>query len=230
MLNLSEEQLEQLQAAMKKHIEEETKKSVAELDKTLDTAVAKLVTEGWTLPAELPITAVNALGNTSELDDVNTFMEQFYTYDDYRNMKAMIKGIQESKIKAGLIKLVNECWNAFNSKMYAICATSLLSVIEGILSEFSDDKQDVRMMKVCQKHVDTFPSDGSTIMKHVWISYNQFIRNLYQKSDFTADEPEAINRHWLLHGRSDFEVEEIECMKLFNAVHSLCMVINKESE
>ena len=138
-----------------------------------------------------------------------------------------IKGIQESKIKAGLIKVVNECWNAFNSKMYAICATSLLSVIEGILSEFSDDKQDVRMMKVCQKHVDTFPSDGSTIMKYVWISYNQFIRNLYQKSDFTADEPEAINRHWLLHGRSDFDVEEIECMKLFNAVHSLCMVIDK---
>lgn len=230
MLNLSEEQLEQLQVAMKKHIEEEAKKSVSELDKTLDTAVAKLVAEGWTLPAELPITAINALGNTNELDDVNTFMEQFYTYDDYRNMKAMTKGIQESKIKAGLIKLVNECWNAFNSKMYAICATSLLSVIEGILSEFSDDKQDVRMMKVCQKHVDTFPNDGSTIMKHVWISYNQFIRNLYQKSDFTADEPEAINRHWLLHGRSDFEVEEIECMKLFNAVHSLCMVINKESK
>lgn len=228
MINLRKEQIEQLQAAMKKHIAEEAKKSASELDKILDTAVAKLVTEGWTLPAELPITAVSALGNTDKMDDVNSFMEQFYVYDDYRNMKAMIKGIQESKIKAGLKKLVNECWNAFNGKMYAICATSLLSVIEGILSEFSDDKQDIRMMKVCQKHVDSFPNDGSTIMKHVWISYNQFIRNLYQKSDFTANEPDAINRHWLLHGRSDFEVEEIECMKLFNAIHSLCMIINKE--
>ena len=86
------------------------------------------------------------------------------------------------------------------------------------------------MMKICQKHVDLFLNDGSVIMKHVWISYNQFIRNLYQKSDFTASELDAINRHWLLHGRSDFEVEEIECMKLFNAIHSLCMIINKESE
>lgn len=230
MLNLSKEQIEQLQIAMKKSVEEEAKRSVSELDKTLDVVVTKLVAEGWTLPAELPISAVNALGNTDELDDVNPFMEQFYSYDDYRNMKSMIKGIQESKIKEGLIKLVTECWSAFNTKMYAMCATSLLSVIEGILSEFSDDKQDVRMMKVCQKHVDNFPSDGSTVLKHVWISYNQFIRNLYQKSDFTADEPEAINRHWLLHGRSDFEVEEIECMKLFNAIHSLCMVVNKENE
>lgn len=230
MNNLSKEQIEQIQVDMKNYFDEEVKKKVSELDKTLDVAVEKLVKEGWTLPAELPITAVNALGNTDILDDVNSFMEQFYAYDDYRNMKAMLKGIQESKIKEGLKKLVNECWNVFNSKMYAICATSLLSVIEGILSEFSDDKQDVRMMKVCQKHVDSFPSDGSTIMKHVWISYNQFIRNLYQKSDFTANEPDIINRHWLLHGRSDFEVEEIECMKLFNAIHSLCIVINKESE
>nr|DAW18650.1 MAG TPA: hypothetical protein [Caudoviricetes sp.]DAY69660.1 MAG TPA: hypothetical protein [Caudoviricetes sp.] len=229
MMNLTKEQIEQLQAAMKKHIDEEAKKCVSELDKILDIVVAKLVTEGWTLPAELPITAVYALGNTDKLDDVNGFMEQLYAYDDYRNMKTMIKGIQESKIKEGLKKLINECWNAFNSKMYAICATSLLSVIEGILSEFSDDKQDIRMMKVCQKQVDSFPNDGSTIMKHVWISYNQFIRNLYKKSDFTDNEPDAINRHWLLHGRSDFEVEEIECMKLFNAIHSLCMIINKES-
>lgn len=228
-MNLTKEQIEQLQAAMKKHIDEEAKKCVSELDKILDIVVAKLVTEGWTLPAELPITAVYALGNTDKLDDVNGFMEQLYAYDDYRNMKTMIKGIQESKIKEGLKKLINECWNAFNSKMYAICATSLLSVIEGILSEFSDDKQDIRMMKVCQKQVDSFPNDGSTIMKHVWISYNQFIRNLYKKSDFTDNEPDAINRHWLLHGRSDFEVEEIECMKLFNAIHSLSMIINKES-
>lgn len=230
MLNLSKEQLEQLQADMGMLIKEESKKLISELDSALDSAVAKLVAEGWTLPAELPITVIYTLGNTDELDDINLFMEQFYTYDDYRNMKAMINGIQESRIKAGLMKLVNECWDAFNSKKYAICATSLLSVIEGILSEFSDNKQDIRMMRVCQKHVDTFPPDGSTIKKHVWISYNQFIKILYQKSDFTADEPETINRHWLLHGRSDYEVTEIDCIKLFNAVHSLCMVINTDTD
>ena len=230
MLNLNEEQIAALQAAMSKKIDEEAKKRVAEFDKTLDVVVSKLVADGWTLPAELPIAAVNALGKTSELDDVNSFMADFYSFDDYRNMKAMIKGIQESQIKPGLIKMVNECWQAFKNKMYAVCATSLLSVIEGVLSEFSDDKQDVRMMKVCQKHVDTFPQNGSTILKHVWISYNQFIRNLYQKSDFSAAEPTDINRHWLLHGRSDFEIEEMECVRLFNAVHSLCMVINKEAK
>lgn len=121
-------------------------------------------------------------------------------------------------------------WYSFYVGNGIINEVIVLSVIEGILSEFSDDKQDVRMMKVCQKKVDTFPSTGSTIQKHIWISYNNFIRNLYQKSDFSADEPETINRHWLLHGRSDFEIDEMDCIRLFNAVQSLCLIVKAEAK
>ena len=39
---------------MRNNTKEESKKSVSELDKILDTAVAKLVAEGWTLSAILP--------------------------------------------------------------------------------------------------------------------------------------------------------------------------------
>ena len=137
--------------------------------------VNKLAQEGWTLPAELGIYAINVIGKTDEIADINNFLYQYYLQDDYRVAQDMIDGILSSKIKDGLKKMTTECWMAFKAKMYAVCATSLLSVIEGILSEFSDDKQDIRMMKVCQKHLDTFPADGSTIAKHVWVSYNKFI-------------------------------------------------------
>lgn len=90
-------------------------------------------------------------------------MKWFFTTEDFQKTKDMVNGIKASPIKEGLKNLTDQCWQAFQNKLYAVCATSLLSVIEGILSEFSDDKQDVRMMKVCQKKVDTFPSTGSTI-------------------------------------------------------------------
>lgn len=230
MINLSEEQQNVFIEAMNKHIQEETKKSVVAFDKTLDGVTDKLKPIGWTLPAELGIYAINVIGNTEEITDIEKFFETYFTQDDYKFTKAMIQEILEEPISPGLKKMVNECWTAFNSKLYAVCATSLLSVIEGILSEFGDDKTDVRMMKICQKHVDEFPEDGSSILKHVWISYNNFIRNLYQKSDFNLDEPVEVNRHWLLHGRSDFEIEEIDCLRLFNAVESLCMVVKKEKK
>lgn len=226
MIELTPEQLSAIQAA----IDIKAKERVAEFDKELEIVVSKLSEDGWTLPAELGIYAVKKIAQTSELDDINTFLNWYFTEEDYAHTKEMIESIKNSNIKDGLKKLVEECWKAFSSRLYAICATSLLSVIEGILSEFSDNKQDIRMMKVCQKRVDTFPPDGSVIQKHVWVSYNTFIRNLYQKSDFSADEPAAVNRHWLLHGRSDYQIDELDCIRLFNAVESLCMIINAENK
>ena len=226
MLELTKEQI----TAIQKVILKKTEESVQDFDKELDVVVNKLSAEGWTLPAELNIYAVKMIANTNKLDDINTFLYWFFTTESYRKTKDMVVAAKSSQIKEGLKKLLDQCWQAFQSKLYAVCATSLLSVIEGILSEFSDNKQDVRMMKVCQKKVDTFPTTGSTIQKHVWISYNNFIRNLYQKSDFSTDEPETINRHWLLHGRSDFEIDEIDCIRLFNAVQSLCMIVEAEAK
>ncbi len=226
MLELTKEQIDAIQRVISSKAEE----SVKELDKELDVVVDKLSAEGWTLPAELNIYALKTIANTNELDDINSFLKWLFTEEDYQKTKDMVNAIKSAPIKDGLKKLTGQCWQAFQNNLYAVCATSLLSVIEGILSEFSDDKQDVRMMKVCQKKVDTFPPTGSTIKKHVWMSYNNFIRNLYQKSDFTADEPETINRHWLLHGRSDFEIDELDCIRLFNAAESLCMIVKAEAK
>lgn len=110
-------------------------------------------------------------------------------------MKAMYRGIQDSKIRESLKKLTGECWWAFNEKKFPIYAISLLAMIEGVLSEYSSDKQNARMMKVCQYHVDNFPAVGSTLIKHTWISYNSIIWKLYEKSDFIDSEPYEINRH-----------------------------------
>ena len=150
--------------AIQKAISKKAEESVQEFDKELDVVVSKLSTEGWTLPAELNIYAVKTIANTNKLDDINAFLKWFFTTEDFQKTKDMVNGIKASPIKEGLKNLTDQCWQAFQNKLYAVCATSLLSVIEGILSEFSDDKQDVRMMKVCQKKVDTFPSTGSMSM------------------------------------------------------------------
>lgn len=151
MLELTKEQMDAIQKAISKKAEE----SVQEFDKELDVVVSKLSTEGWTLPAELNIYAVKTIAKTNKLDDINAFLKWFFTIEDFQKTKDMVNGIKASPIKEGLKNLTDQCWQAFQNKLYAVCATSLLSVIEGILSEFSDDKQDVRMMKVCQKKVDT---------------------------------------------------------------------------
>lgn len=196
MLNLSKEQMDALSKAIKEDFKERTEKSLTEFDKTLDAVVDKLAVEGWTLPAELSIYAVNVIGKSDEISDLNGFLSMYFSQDDYRITKNMVDGILASKIESGLKRMTTECLTAFQNRLFAVCATSLVSVIEGILSKFSDNKNDVRMIKICKKQLDTYPANGGTIAKHVWISYERFIRNLYQKSDFTTEEPDNINRHW----------------------------------
>lgn len=215
-------------ADFRKALEQKNEDAIETFDKELDVAVSKLSAEGWTLPGEWGIFLIKRLANTSELDDLNTFLQWYFTQEDNFHIKQMVYYISHSKIKDNVKKLFDECWQAYQMKLYAICSTALIAVIEGILSEFSDDRRDIRMMKICQSKVDSFPAAGSVIQKHIWQSYNLFIRNLYQKSDFTSNEPPQINRHWLLHGRSAYEIDELDCIRLINAVHSICIIFDTE--
>lgn len=217
--------------ALQEHIKKQTEQSMIEFDKTLLTVVDKLEVCGWTLPTELGIYAVNVIGNTDKISDLDKFLIWYFTENEYDHFNNMLVGIAASPIGAGIKRLVDECNFAYKNQKYAICADSLVSAIEGILSTFWDDKTNIRMMKICQAKVDELANEKEHIIKkYIWVSYNKFIRKLYEKNDFTSDEPNFINRHWLLHGRSAFEIEEIDCLRLFNAVSSLCVIVKSESE
>ena len=224
--DLSDEEIIKLQYEIQKQAEINALQSLSNLETALGVAVNKLVNEGWTLPAKLPISAINALGKTSELDDVNSFMKVFYLEDDSKKLQSLIHSIQNSKIKSGLIGIVEECWIAYQHQLYAICAISLLAVIEGVLSEFSANKKNTNMKDVCSKYIASISESESIIIKNVWHSYEQFVSKLYESSNFNDIEPPNINRHWLLHGRSSFDVDEVDCIRLFNAIHSLCVIKN----
>ena len=227
---LSDEEIIKLQYEMQKQTEINVLQSLSDLDAALGVAVSKLVDEGWTLPAKLPISAINALGKTSNIDDVNSFMKVFYLEDDSEKLQSLFHGIQNSKIKSGLIKIVEECWTAYQQQLYVICAISLLTVIEGVLSEFSTNKKKTNMKEVCSEYIASMSENESVIIKNVWNSYEQFISKLYASSNFNDIEPANINRHWLLHGRSSFDVDKVDCIRLFNAIHSLCVIKNNTTK
>ena len=67
MINLTGEQIEQLQIAIQEHTKKQAEQRVKEFDHTLDVLVDKLSAKGWTLPAELGIYAVNVIGHTDEI-------------------------------------------------------------------------------------------------------------------------------------------------------------------
>lgn len=134
-------------------IKEQTTKSMLQLDKTLSKVVDKLAGEDWTLPTELGIYAVNIIGDTDEITDVNNFLLWYFSEKSYFHAKKMLGEMLSVPIGEGIKNLINECWFAFENKKYLICANSLVVAIEGILSMFWEDKKNIRMMQVCQAKV-----------------------------------------------------------------------------
>lgn len=129
--------------AIKKFSDVAARAHFDEFDKTLDAFIDKIGNEGWTIPSQINIYAVNVIGRTEDIDDITELFGEFYMDNDFDKLKKLIQNVNNSAIKPGLKKLTNECWDAFQSQLYAVCANSLVSVIEGILSEYSDDKDDI---------------------------------------------------------------------------------------
>ena len=228
---LSDEQQGKIKAFLQEYVQKKTEQSLSEYDQTLSALVDKLAVHGWTLPSEMSISAVNAIGKTNSIVDINGFMLELYTREGYVRYKTMVAGIMKAPISSGLKKLIEESCFAFEHSKYAICADALVSAIEGILSTFWEDKTNIRMMQICQAKVDELADEKEHITKkYVWVSYNKFIRKLFEKNNFAETEPVFINRHWLLHGRSAYDIEEIDCLRLFNAVSSICMIVRNESK
>lgn len=228
-MKLTKEHQEKINDALQEFIKKQTEQSMMEYDRTLANVVDKLEIYGWTLPAELNVYAANVIGKTDEVTDVDGFMLELYTGDEYERYKKMIDGIMKSPISTGVKKLIDESSFAFIHGKYAICADALVSAIEGILSTFWEDKANIWMKQICQAKVDELADEKEHITeKYIWVSYNKFIRKLFEKNNFAAEEPSFINRHWLLHGRSAYDIEEIDCLRLFNAISSICIIVKNE--
>ena len=136
-----EEMLKKRNESINKQLLKNKEEFRNKFDKTLRVCVDKFSQEGWTIPSNLTMYAINTIGNTEDIEDIDEFLKWYFSDDNYRMLLDMVNNCLESNIKKGLKKVITECWDIFQMKSYALCSIGLTSVIEGILSEFSEDKK-----------------------------------------------------------------------------------------
>ena len=82
------------------------------------------------------------------------------------------------------------------------------------------------MIKICKDYIDRCPEGETSIQRITWNINLKFIEQLYSSYKFSELEPHFLNRHWLMHGRSSFEINEMDCIRLLNAIGTLCSIKN----
>nr|DAL93897.1 MAG TPA: hypothetical protein [Caudoviricetes sp.] len=187
----------------------------------------KLKLERWTMPPQITVDFIYN-NDFEETSDIVQKVIDFYTDNNHDRLNVAVEKSIEYMLKIDnkYEKVVRECYEVFLEKKYIVTSVTLLTIIEGLLSEFSTNKNNIRMIKACRDERDIVLSSSDNVLKNsIWETLYIFIENLYKKSEFESDEPVHINRNWLLHGRSRYELDKNDCIFLFNTVSSLAYAL-----
>lgn len=185
--------------------------------------IESIAQSGWTIPLSIDI---RRFGELQAIAKDNEALDQFFEnfYDD-KELKAICRKVRNAIPNEAQKSIFEECVNAYNANLYSVCQTTLLTVLEGFISSFGDNPEDVRVMRICRFQAEEEQKKGKKIKSLCWLSIYEYISNLFQKSNFSTDEPEDINRHWIIHGRTGKVADKIGCLRLFNALSTMASVI-----
>lgn len=188
-----------------------------ELDRPLD----NLAKDGWTIPPYinwLKISSLNPLkNNQSEL--IAGWVLNYDNNECY--LRNIISNCPE-KWKT----LLSQCVECYFSEKYAICIPSLSTIIEGLISHKLTDQgpEKIRYHASFQDRIAQDYYVGADLI--IALSLKAFIKHFFNPSDFSCEEPNIPNRHWLAHGRAKVVDDKIQALRLFNTIASIVHMQN----
>ncbi|ABR48424.1 hypothetical protein Amet_2266 [Alkaliphilus metalliredigens QYMF] len=196
------------------------------LKEEFEQTIEKISKMGWVLPLSMKITDIKKISSLNK--DIATYDEFFMSYFTKKKMTELAKHINNSDIGERHKSLFKDCLESVDRGKYIISIISLITILEGVLSIFGDNPNSIKMIRVARYHMDESKNKGRLIDYLIWLSNYTFINEIYKNSEFDKNEPDSVNRHWLLHGRSKNEWQECDCIKICNAIH--CLVTIKKHE
>lgn len=115
-----------------------------------------------------------------------------------------------------------QCCEALEKELFYPSSCGLITLLEGILGKFLASNK--TSMHILFESIKTRISDSKT--KAVAENILSFIDTLTKKTDFlNGDEPAYLNRHWLLHGRSNKDITNLDCISILCAIDAVIDII-----
>lgn len=189
------------------------------IEKEFQNIIPIIAQSGWTIPFTIDVEKLSDLKTYSKKQqDIDTFFSEFYTDRELDNLYDTIYNSIEN---FGQKKRFEESYTIFKQGLYSTCLTTLITILEGFISTFGDNPNDVRIMKICNSHSEEERKNGNIINSLCWQSMYEYTKLLFKKCDFSKNEPNESNRHWLVHGRTSQIGDKLDCIRLINALATL---------
>lgn len=152
--------------------------------------------------------------------DIEEVMTRYYFDNDEQNMKKLIQRCKDSDYIREYRELYNQILNAYDREDYLLACIGLFSLVDGLLAECSGMIKQTNFEKRLKRIASKFANqvELNEIDKKTICIYNAFNKkfdySVFKKSDFDAEEPLTVNRHWDVHGRTHRKHTRIDFLKV----------------
>ena len=163
-------------------------------------------------------------------DDVEDVLFLFSIRDEGKRLNGVIESCKKELLIKENNLIFSQAIDAYRHEAYDLSIVGLLAVLDGILSEFSGDnttKMKKRMEEIVEK-LDNSKSlqEEEYAVLTLGLTFYSTVESLSKSIDFSIREPEEINRHWIMHGRSIRKKTPLECIKIIHCIYGAILINN----
>lgn len=118
---------------------------------------------------------------------------------------------------------------AYEREHFSLSILGLLSIVDGLLSDLSENhatKIRERAEAIFDKKIE---NSGDLSPEEIgYLSFSLAFEKMYETISesvgFDQHEPELLNRHWIMHGRSRKIITKLDCIKIIRFIYALILL------
>ena len=126
-------------------------------------------------------------------------------------------------------QLMEQAFHAYESGSYALAILGMLATIDALLSNVSGMINSTGMMQRINSILDKLSQKIPVTKRELKDAYLVCttaitLKGLTINRNFDEPDPEGINRHWLMHGRSCREISRLDCIKMLRLINGILLM------
>lgn len=151
--------------------------------------------------------------------NVDELVQGYYFDNNEQNMATLIERCKTAREIAPYKELFAQTFDAYQKKHYHLACIGMFSSLDGVLADVSEMitatnfKQRIGAIeKKINDKIDLNDVDRKILC--IYTSTEQIKESMFGRSDFEAAEPNNLNRHWLIHGRTRKAYSKYDFLKI----------------
>lgn len=151
--------------------------------------------------------------------DVDSLIDHYLTTDEVFDQTVSNCNLSDNIV-------FNQSIEAVKNGHYNLAMVGLIAVLDKTLAEYSGQINNPRLKPRYQAIIQKVEDRGDHFIDDIdgkdyllLITYPEALSSFVDNSDFSKDEPHILNRHWIMHGRTQKEYTKLDCHKILNMIY-----------